>query len=77
MLWYTNLPQSVTLLKLNTAVGEDLSASLALSVVDLLASHESEVGRVIVVAAVQPPKRLKVRCGSFFVVGAFGRFNSQ
>ena len=55
------LLQSVTLLKLNTAVGQDLSASLSLSIVDLLDAHRSTLDRVIIAAAVQPPKRHQVR----------------
>lgn len=52
--------QSVTLLKLNTVVGLDLSASLAMSMVDLLAAHQPALERVIIAAAVQPPKRHEV-----------------
>lgn len=52
---------SVTLLKLNTAVGQDLAASLSLSLVDLLADHRAALDRVIIAAAVQPPKRHQVR----------------
>ncbi|CAM9573726.1 unnamed protein product [Pylaiella littoralis] len=48
---------AVTMLKLNTAVGQDLSASLVLSLVDLLAVHRPTLDRLIIVAAVQPPKR--------------------
>eukprot|EP00903_Cladosiphon_okamuranus_P010817 g10219.t1 len=48
---------SVTLLKFNTAVGQDLAASLSLSLVDLLADHRATLDRVIIAAAVQPPKR--------------------
>lgn len=56
---------SVTLLKLNTAVGQDLSASLSLSLVDLLVARRLPIGRLIIAAAVQPPKRHQV----FFVDG--------
>lgn len=48
------------MLKLNTAVGQDLSASLVLSLVDLLAVHRPTLDRLIIVAAVQPPKRHQV-----------------
>lgn len=50
----------MTLLKLNTVVGQDISASLAMSMVDLLAAHQPALDRVIIVAAVQPPKRHEV-----------------
>lgn len=53
--------KSVTLLKLNTAVGRDLSASLSVSIVDLLDAYRSTLDRVIIAAAVQPPKRHQVR----------------
>ncbi|CAN0131786.1 unnamed protein product [Scytosiphon promiscuus] len=48
---------SVTLLKLNTAVGQDLSALLSMSLVDVLAARGPALRRLIVVVAVQPPKR--------------------
>ncbi|CAN0029804.1 unnamed protein product [Ectocarpus sp. 12 AP-2014] len=51
---------SVTLLKLNTAVGQDLSASLSLSLVDLLVSRRPTLDRLIIAAAVQPPKRHQI-----------------
>ncbi len=55
------LQSSVTLLKLNTAVAQDLEASLASSLVDLLAAHRPMLDRVIIAAAVQAPKRHQVR----------------
>ncbi|CAM9760000.1 unnamed protein product [Ectocarpus sp. 6 AP-2014] len=51
---------SVTLLKLNTAVGQDLSASLSLSLVDLLVARRTTLDRLIIAAAVQPPKRHQI-----------------
>lgn len=51
---------AVTLLKLNTAVDQDLSASLSLSLVDLLAVHRPTLDRLMIVTAVQPPKRHQV-----------------
>eukprot|EP00752_Nemacystus_decipiens_P004883 g4443.t1 len=48
---------SVTLLKLSTAVGQDLTSSLSVSLVDLLADHRATLDRVFISAAVQPPKR--------------------
>ena len=52
---------SVTLLKLNNTVAQDLVAPLALSLVDLLAAHRPALDRVIIAAAVQSPKRHQVR----------------
>lgn len=49
--------RSVTLLKLNTAVSQDLSTSLAMAIVDRLAERGKALKRVVVAAAVQPPKR--------------------
>ncbi|CAM9343991.1 unnamed protein product, partial [Sphacelaria rigidula] len=49
--------KSVTLLKINTEVPQDLSASLAIAIVDLLAERAEALERVVVAAAVQPPKR--------------------
>ncbi|CAM9110671.1 unnamed protein product [Ectocarpus fasciculatus] len=51
---------SVTLLKLNTTVGQDLSASLSLSLVDLLVARRPTLDRLIIAAAVQPPKRHQI-----------------
>lgn len=58
---FVRFQPSVTLLKLNTAVGQDLAASLSLSLVDLLADRRAALDRVIIAAAVQPPKRHQVR----------------
>ena len=63
--------KSVTLLKLNTAVGRDLSASLSLSIVDLLDAYRSTLDRVIIAAAVQPPKRHQVRSALSLAIGWF------
>lgn len=63
----------MTLLKLNTAVGRDLSASLSLSLVDLLDAHRSTLDRVIIAAAVQPPKRHQVRSELSIVVTGCNR----
>lgn len=40
---------------------QDLSASLAIAIVDLLAERAEALERVVVAAAVQPPKRNNVR----------------
>lgn len=58
---YDELKQSVTLLKLNTAVSQDLSTSLAMAIVDRLAERGKALKRVVVAAAVQPPKRNQVK----------------
>ncbi|CAN0130397.1 unnamed protein product [Ascophyllum nodosum] len=52
--------KSITLLKINTALDEDLSAPLALSITDLLAERRETVRRFFVAAAVQSPKRHQV-----------------
>lgn len=58
---FNRFKPAVTLLKLNTAVDQDFSASLSVSLTDLLAVHRPSLDRLIIVAAVQPPKRHQVR----------------